>query len=61
MESIATTVGQRINTFLETAGEFGLFSARVARDVVRRPFEMHEIEPTIDAFDQEFQAAEVSA
>jgi phospholipid/cholesterol/gamma-HCH transport system permease protein len=36
-------MGQRISTFLEIVGEFGFFSARVARDVVRRPFEVHEI------------------
>ncbi len=31
-------MGQRISTFLETAGEFGFFSARVVRDAVRQAF-----------------------
>lgn len=37
------TVGLRIITFLETAGDFGLFGARVVRDAFRRPFEVQEI------------------
>lgn|GEM_PF-2477223 len=36
-------VGRRIITFLETAGEFGLFGGRVVRDALRGPFEIHEI------------------
>ena len=30
-------------------------------DAARESFRMHEIEPTLDAFEQEFRAAEVSA
>ena len=35
--------GRRCVKFLETAGEFGLFSGRVVRDALRRPFEIREI------------------
>jgi phospholipid/cholesterol/gamma-HCH transport system permease protein len=35
--------GRRFVTFLETAGEFGLFAGRVVRDALRRPFEIREI------------------
>src|SRR5579872_1719900 len=37
------TVGRRIIAFLENAGEFGLFGARVVRDAFRRPLEVQEI------------------
>jgi phospholipid/cholesterol/gamma-HCH transport system permease protein len=37
------TFGSPIVTFLESAGEFGLFGARAIRDAFRRPFEVQEI------------------
>ena len=36
-------LGRRFITLLETAGDLGLFAARVVRDAFRRPFEIHEI------------------
>jgi len=36
-------LGRRVVAFLDSAGELGLFSARIIRDALRRPFEVHEI------------------
>lgn len=43
MAGLHLRLGKRLITFLETAGDFGLFGGRVVRDAFRRPFEVQEI------------------